>query len=107
MFQGALLKLRDRALKEKVKAELAWLEQQKQRIRDKGADDAYPMLNKRRRGLLLRLQQEQAEIKRLQEANRAASKERQFMLKQSQEIARLRQSTHQVNKQTFFSGFFV
>ena len=38
----------------------------------------------------------QAEIKRLQEASKAASKERQFLLKQSQEIARLRQSTQQV-----------
>ena len=53
------MKLRERALKEKTHAELAWLEQQKKRFRDKGADDQFPMLNKRKRGLLLRLQQEQ------------------------------------------------
>ena len=58
-FQSALLKLREKALKEKTKAELAWLEQQKQHTRDKGADDVYPQLKKRKRGLLLRLQQEQ------------------------------------------------
>ena len=53
------MKLRERALKEKTQAELAWLEQQKKRFRDKGADDQFPQLNKRKRGLLLRLQQEQ------------------------------------------------
>ena len=95
-MQTALLKLRERALREKTKAELAWLEQQKQHIRDKGADDVYPQIKKRKRGLILRLQQEQAEIKRLKEASRAASKERQFLLLQSQEIARLRHSTQQV-----------
>ena len=58
-LQENLLKLRERALKEKTHAELAWLEQQKKRFRDKGADDQFPMLNKRKRGLLLRLQQEQ------------------------------------------------
>lgn len=35
----------------------------------------------------------QAEIKRLQEANRAARKERQLLLKQQEEIARMRYTT--------------
>lgn len=58
LLQENLLKLRERALREKTAAELAWLQQQKSRIRDKGADDQFPQLNKRRRGVLLRLQQE-------------------------------------------------
>ena len=61
--QAALLKLRERALKEKTQAELAWLEQQKHRLRNKGADTSYPLLNKKRRGLLLRLKQEQVRNK--------------------------------------------
>jgi tmRNA-binding protein len=38
----------------------------------------------------------QAEIKRMREANKAASRERQLLLQQREEINRLRQSTKQV-----------
>lgn len=91
--QAALLRLRQKALKEKTKAELAWLEHQRRSLRDKGEDDKMPPLKKRQRGLLLRLQQEQAEIKRLQEANKAARRERQLILKQQEEIQRIQNST--------------
>ncbi|KAM8930596.1 LOW QUALITY PROTEIN: centrosome-associated protein 350 [Pelodytes ibericus] len=91
--QAALLRLRQKALKDKAKAELAWLEHQKRRLQDKGEDDKMPPLRKRQRGLLLRLQQEQAEIKRLQEANKAARRERQLILKQQEEIQRIQNST--------------
>jgi hypothetical protein len=37
-----MLLLRERALKEKTALELACLEQMKQRLRDKGADDRHP-----------------------------------------------------------------
>ncbi len=60
--QNSLLKLREVALKEKTKAELAWIEQQKQRIRKKGADESYPQLKKRQRGLIRRLQQERVRV---------------------------------------------
>ncbi|XP_051867641.1 centrosome-associated protein 350 isoform X2 [Pristis pectinata] len=102
--QVSLLKLRERALKEKTKAELAWLEHQKKRLRDKGEDDKMPPIRKRQRGLLLRLQQEQAEIKRLQEANRAARKERRLILKQQEEIQRLRQTTIKIQEKLKSAG---
>ncbi|XP_024134690.1 centrosome-associated protein 350 isoform X5 [Oryzias melastigma] len=91
--QSSLLHLRQKAVKEKTRTELAWLELQKKRLRDKGEDDKMPPIRKKQRGLLMKLQQEQAEIKRLQEANRAARKERQLLLKQQQEIERMRNST--------------
>ncbi|KAK7889791.1 hypothetical protein WMY93_025351 [Mugilogobius chulae] len=91
--QSALLRLRQKALKEKTHTELAWLEHQKKKLRDKGEDDKMPPIKKKQRGLLLKLQQEQAEIKRLQEANKAARKERQLLLKQQEEIERMRSST--------------
>ncbi|KAM4548403.1 centrosome-associated protein 350 isoform 2-T2 [Odontesthes bonariensis] len=91
--QSSLLHLRQKALKEKTRTELAWLELQKKRLRDKGEDDKMPPIRKKQRGLLIKLQQEQAEIKRLQEANRAARKERQLLLKQQEEIERMRNST--------------
>ena len=61
-FQALLLRLREKALMEKTKAELQWLEQQKQRIRNKGADDNFPQLVKKQRGLKLRLQEQQVGI---------------------------------------------
>ncbi|RMX60147.1 hypothetical protein pdam_00010105 [Pocillopora damicornis] len=96
--QAGLLRLREKALKEKTRAEMAWLECQKQRHRDKGADDVMPSIRKRQRGVLMRLQAEQAEIKRLKAANRAASYERRLLLMQQEEIARLRKNTKKVRE---------
>ncbi|KAK3540523.1 hypothetical protein QTP70_033743 [Hemibagrus guttatus] len=119
--QSSLLRLRHRALKEKTRAELEWLELQKRqetpptftkdppifierlrphslnstqiRLRDKGEDDKMPPIRKKQRGLLLKLQQEQAEIRRLQEVNRAARRERKLLLKQQEEIERIQHTT--------------
>ncbi|XP_036378745.1 centrosome-associated protein 350 isoform X2 [Megalops cyprinoides] len=102
--QSSLLRLREKALKEKTKAELAWLEHQKRRLRDKGEDDKMPPIRKKQRGLLLRLQQEQAEIKRLQEANRAARKERLLLLKQQEEIERMRHTTLKLKERLKSAG---
>uniref|UniRef100_T1IZ11 Uncharacterized protein n=1 Tax=Strigamia maritima TaxID=126957 RepID=T1IZ11_STRMM len=92
----ALLKLREKSLIEKTKAEVAWLELQKQQYRDKGEDDKMPPLRKRQRWLMLRLQQEQAEIRRLREAQLVASQERKMLLEQQHQIIQLRQSTRQI-----------
>ncbi|NXN44574.1 CE350 protein, partial [Rhinoptilus africanus] len=102
--QSSLLRLREKALKEKTKVELAWLEHQKKHLRDKGEDDKMPPIRKRQRGLLLRLQQEKAEIKRLQEANKAARKERQLILKQQAEIERIRQTTMKLQEKLKSAG---
>ncbi|XP_041646864.1 centrosome-associated protein 350 isoform X2 [Cheilinus undulatus] len=102
--QSSLLHLRQKALKEKTRTELAWLELQKKRLRDKGEDDKMPPIRKKQRGLLLKLQQEQAEIKRLQEANKAARKERQLLLKQQEEIERMRSSTLRLKERLKCAG---
>ncbi|XP_053324918.1 centrosome-associated protein 350 [Spea bombifrons] len=96
--QAALLRLREKALKDKTKAELALLEHQKRRLKDKGEDDKMPTLTKRQQGLLLKLQKEQAEIKRLQEVNKAAHRERQLILKQQEEIHRIQSSTQRLKE---------
>ncbi|XP_078141690.1 centrosome-associated protein 350 isoform X1 [Centroberyx gerrardi] len=102
--QSSLLRLRQKALKEKTKTELAWLEHHKRRLRDKGEDDKMPPIRKKQRGLLMKLQQEQAEIKRLQEANKAARKERQLLLKQQEEIERMRSSTLRLKERLKCAG---
>lgn len=60
--QSSLLHLRQKALKEKTKTELAWLEHQKKRLRDKGEDVKMPPIRKKQRGLLMKLQQEQVHV---------------------------------------------
>ncbi|XP_068447304.1 centrosome-associated protein 350 isoform X2 [Clinocottus analis] len=102
--QSSLLHLRQKAVKEKTRTELAWLEHQKKRLRDKGEDDKMPPIRKKQRGLLMKLQQEQAEIKRLQEANKAARKERQLLLKQQEEIERMRNSTLRLKERLKYAG---
>ncbi|XP_054458293.1 centrosome-associated protein 350 [Anoplopoma fimbria] len=102
--QSSLLHLRQKAVKEKTRTELAWLEHQKKRLRDKGEDDKMPPIRKKQRGLLMKLQQEQAEIKRLQEANKAARKERQLLLKQQEEIERMRNSTFRLKERLKYAG---
>ncbi|XP_035811207.2 centrosome-associated protein 350 isoform X2 [Amphiprion ocellaris] len=102
--QSSLLHLRQKALKEKTRTELAWLEHQKKKLRDKGEDDKMPPIRKKQRGLLMKLQQEQAEIKRLQEANKAARKERQLLLKQQEEIERMRNSTLRLKERLKCAG---
>ncbi|ELU10433.1 hypothetical protein CAPTEDRAFT_209677 [Capitella teleta] len=103
--QSTLLKLRELALREKTKAELAWLEQQKRQMRSKGADDKYPAYKKRQKMIIRRLQHQQEEIKRLREVQKAASKERQLLLLQFQEISKMRQSTKQIARHLVKSDY--
>ncbi|XP_067825537.1 centrosome-associated protein 350-like [Heptranchias perlo] len=97
--QTALFRLREKALREKTKAELAWLEHQKTHLRDKGQDDKMPAIIKKQREILMKLQQEKVEIRHLQNVYRAAHQERKLLLKQQQEIFRIHQSTAQLQCQ--------
>ncbi|KAG1655758.1 Centrosome-associated protein 350 [Nymphon striatum] len=94
--QRALLKLREKAVVEKTKAELTWLELQKKKLKQTGSDDQMPPIRKKQRGLLLRLQQEQAEIKRMKSIQKAAEQERQMLFQQQEDIYKLHKSTKQV-----------
>ncbi|XP_038638232.1 uncharacterized protein LOC119955771 isoform X2 [Scyliorhinus canicula] len=91
--QAALFRLREKALREKTKAELAWLEHQKTHLRDKGEDDKMPAIVQKQREILMKLQQEKAEIRHLQNVYKAAHQERKLLLRQQQEIFRVHQTT--------------
>lgn len=56
--QAAILRLREKSLKEKTKAELQWLDQLKKQSRDKGSDDTMPSIKKRERGIKMKLKKE-------------------------------------------------
>ena len=57
--QKALLALREKAIIEKTKAEMAFLEMQKKGLKKKGSDDMMPPITKKQRALLMKLQAEQ------------------------------------------------
>ena len=63
-----------------------------QKLRRKGEDDKMPSLESRQQGLLRKLESEQAEIRRLQRAQREASRERRLMLEQHRAITHMQSS---------------
>ena len=52
------MRLREKSLKDKTKAELHWLENMKKQSRDKGSDDVMPSIKKRERGIKMKLKAE-------------------------------------------------
>ncbi|XP_042334658.1 coiled-coil domain-containing protein 187 [Sceloporus undulatus] len=97
--QSALLRLREKALHEKARAELAWLEHEKScqdSLQDSSAASATA---EKQSALLTRLKQEQAEIHHLQNICRAAHQERKLLLKQQKDLLLVQQTTSQLWKQ--------
>ncbi|KAM9522134.1 coiled-coil domain-containing protein 187 [Guaruba guarouba] len=96
--QAALLKLRKRALREKARAELAWLGHQQRCLENlQDSEGASAMAAKQRR-ILTELKQEQAEIQHLQNIYRAARQERKLILKQQREILMMQHLTAQLQE---------
>jgi len=58
-LQHTLIILRQRALKEKAAADLLWIDQQKQQLKNKGADDQHPDLLRQKRMILRKHKEEQ------------------------------------------------
>uniref|UniRef100_A0A1A9Z270 Uncharacterized protein n=1 Tax=Glossina pallidipes TaxID=7398 RepID=A0A1A9Z270_GLOPL len=61
----ALLKMRERALLDRTKSQIAWLEVQKARYKAKGLVNHIAAIKKKQRGILLKMDKEREEIKRL------------------------------------------
>lgn len=62
----ALLRLQERDLIERARADFTWIEVLKRNCREKGTEDKLPALRKRQRGILIRLHQKRMELKALQ-----------------------------------------
>lgn len=60
--QAALLELREKAIIEKTKAEMTFLEMQKKSLKNKGSDEKMPPITKKQRALLMKLQAEQVSV---------------------------------------------
>uniref|UniRef100_A0A7N4PUC0 Uncharacterized protein n=1 Tax=Sarcophilus harrisii TaxID=9305 RepID=A0A7N4PUC0_SARHA len=89
-YQIALLKLREKALEEKVIAELSWLEQQKACL---GNKRDHSLMTEEQHQILIDLKKEQAELKHLQNIYEMAHQERKFLLTQQKDLSTIQQST--------------
>lgn len=56
------MKLRDKALVDQTKGQIAWLELQKQKFKEKGRLIEISGIKKKQRGILMRLEKERADI---------------------------------------------
>ncbi|KAJ7308488.1 hypothetical protein JRQ81_009041 [Phrynocephalus forsythii] len=97
--QTALLRLREKALQEKTKAELAWLEHEASIRKSSGNAEATSAFLEKQSALLMELKQEQVEIWHLQNLCKAAHRERKLLLKQQRELLMLQQTTAQLWRQ--------
>ncbi|NXL80452.1 CE350 protein, partial [Leptocoma aspasia] len=96
--QAQLLRLQRKALRERARAELAWLGHHR-RVLEKLQDStgASAMAAKQHK-ILMELKREQAEIQHLQNIYRAAHQERKLLLKQQREILMMQHSTAQLQE---------
>ncbi|XP_065710067.1 coiled-coil domain-containing protein 187 isoform X2 [Patagioenas fasciata] len=94
--QAALLELRRKALREKARAELAWLGHQKRCLEHLQDSKGASAMAAKQHNILRELKQEQAEIQHLQNIYRAAHQERKLLLKHQREILMMRHSTAQL-----------
>ncbi|XP_034608016.1 centrosome-associated protein 350-like isoform X2 [Trachemys scripta elegans] len=97
--QTALLRLREKALQEKTKAELAWLEHRKGCLDNLRDSEEVSAIAEKQHKILTRLKQEQVEIQHLRNIYRAAHQERKLLLKQQREILLMQQSTAQLQRE--------
>ncbi|XP_065551325.1 uncharacterized protein LOC136022238 [Lathamus discolor] len=96
--QAALLQLRKRALREKARAELAWLEHQQRCLENLQDNEGASAMAAKQRRILTELKQEQAEIQHLQNIYRAAHQDRKLILKQQKEILMMQHLTAQLQE---------
>ncbi|XP_058015521.1 coiled-coil domain-containing protein 187 [Ahaetulla prasina] len=94
--QSTLLRLREKALREKAQAELAWLEHGECSPNGLQGTGGPSSTAEKQLSILTRLKQEQAEIRHLQNIGRAAHQERKLLLQQQKELLEVQKTTTQL-----------
>ncbi|KAK3918754.1 Centrosome-associated protein 350 [Frankliniella fusca] len=92
-----LMKLRVKVLGEMARTEVAALDLDKKKLREKGQDghkDQMTALRKKQRGIMLRYQQQRDDIERLRQTEELAWQERRLMYLQQMHLIRMQISTH-------------
>ncbi|XP_073975607.1 uncharacterized protein isoform X3 [Rhodnius prolixus] len=86
---AAVMKMREKALIDRAKAEIAYLEMQKRELKEQGRDEEVRNIKKRQRGVVVRVDEEIQEIERIRKAEKNASKERKLLIQQQQQLLKL------------------
>nr|XP_055163871.1 coiled-coil domain-containing protein 187 [Nyctereutes procyonoides] len=97
--QAALLRLREKTLEEKMRTELAWLEHQRRCLGSKGSAALLAALAERQQQALSRLEQEQREIRCLQNTHLFSHKERMLLLQHQKDILSLRKAVKHLQQE--------
>ncbi|NXJ07672.1 CE350 protein, partial [Odontophorus gujanensis] len=97
--QTALLELRRRALRDKARAELAWLGHQRRCLEILQDTESTSAMAEKQHKILTELKREQVEIQHLKNICRAAHQERKLLLKQQREILMIQQSTAKLQEE--------
>ncbi|XP_055640088.1 centrosome-associated protein 350-like [Toxorhynchites rutilus septentrionalis] len=71
---AARIRMKEKALLDRTKGQLAWLELQKQRYREHGLTEQISIVKKKQRAILVRLEKERAELDRFKRTEQEASK---------------------------------
>ncbi|NXB68065.1 CE350 protein, partial [Struthidea cinerea] len=96
--QAVLLQLRRKALRERARAELAWLGRRRRVLENLQDSTGASAVAAKQHKILTELKREQAEIQHLQNIHRAAHRERKLLLKQQREILMMQHSTAQLQE---------
>ncbi|KAK9871491.1 hypothetical protein WA026_012863 [Henosepilachna vigintioctopunctata] len=81
-----ILKIREQALLDRTKGELAWLEIQRKHLKETGRVHEASLVKKKQRGILLKHQQERREMQRLKQLQKMQSNERKTILKEQRNL---------------------
>ncbi|XP_064584103.1 coiled-coil domain-containing protein 187 [Zonotrichia leucophrys gambelii] len=96
--QAVLLQLRRKALRERARAELAWLGHRRRVLENLQDSTGASAMAAKQHKVLMELKWEQAEIQHLRNIHRAAHQERKLLLKQQREILMMQHSTAQLQE---------
>ncbi|NXO09956.1 CE350 protein, partial [Oriolus oriolus] len=96
--QAVLLQLRRKALRERARAEMAWLGHRRRVLENLQDSTGASAVAAKQHKILTELKREQAEIQHLQNIHRAAHQERKLLLKQQREILMMQHSTAQLQE---------
>nr|XP_026652831.1 centrosome-associated protein 350 isoform X1 [Zonotrichia albicollis] len=96
--QAVLLQLRRKALRERARAELAWLGHRRRVLENLQDSTGASAMAAKQHKVLMELKWEQAEIQHLRNIHRAVHQERKLLLKQQREILMMQHSTAQLQE---------
>ncbi|NXD51352.1 CE350 protein, partial [Corvus moneduloides] len=96
--QAVLLRLRRKALRDRARAELAWLGHRRRVLENLQDSTGASAVAAKQHKILTELKREQAEIQNLQNIHKAAHRERKLLLKQQREILMMQHSTAQLQE---------